>query len=220
MKALVADANAGRRAALDAELARHGYAIAHAATAAETLARVAGEAPVLVLVAARVGEDEGLEICRALRLEPGAGDRIVVLVGAPGDLDALDALDAGAVDVWPVPEGGAGDLSLRVRLAEHYARLQAEHVRLGGEFALLRQALDRTGTVGVQVDVSALRERERLFARERGARAQAEASERGSAFRGSSWPPASVPRGTAASSAGTSTTSSRTREASTSWWAT
>ena len=278
MKALVADADAGRRGALEAELARHGYEIAYTASAAETLARVAGEAPVLVLVAAQVGGDDGLELCRALRQEPGAGDRVVVLVGAPEDLDVLEALEAGAVDAWPVPDGGAGDFSLRVRLAEHYARLQAEQVRLGGEFALLRQALDRTGTgfvmtdplleddpivyanrsfyeltgyepedvlghncrllqgegtdratvrriaeamaadrpitveilnyrkdgspfhnevhmspvyddrgrvvrrVGAQVAVSAFRERERLFARARGARAAAEASERRSAF--------------------------------------
>ena len=53
-----------------------------------------------------------------------------------------DAIAAGAADVWPVGRGasdGASGLGLRIELAEHYARLQADHVRLGGEFALLRR---------------------------------------------------------------------------------
>lgn len=41
---------------------------------------------------------------------------------------------------------------MRLSLAEHYARLQAENVRLGGEFALLRRALDLTGTGFVLTD--------------------------------------------------------------------
>ena len=281
MRALIADADLARRSALDSELARHGYEIGHAETAADALAGAVREEPVLVVVARRVGADDGLELCRALRAAPHAGDRIVVVVGAPEDLPVLDALEAGATDVWPLPDpegAGQAHLGMRVKLAEHYARLQAEHVRLGGEFALLRQALDRTGTgfvmtdplleddpivyanesfyeltgyapedvlgrncrmlqgartdpddvrrmreslaagepltievinyrkdgtpfhnevhmspvhddrgrivrrVGVQVDVSAFHERERLFALEQSARAQAEASERRSTF--------------------------------------
>jgi PAS domain S-box-containing protein len=106
---------------------------------------------VLVLVARRVGEDDGLELCRALREAPGHEDRIVVVVAAEGEVTVPDALQAGAADVWPVPPA-PGHLTLRVKLAEHYARLQADHVRLGGEFALLRQALDRTGTGLVMTD--------------------------------------------------------------------
>jgi len=155
MRALIADADATRRAALADELSRHGLEIATAATAAEALAAAAGEEPLLVLVALHVGADDGLDLCRALRAVPGAADRIVVLVGPPADLSALDALAAGATDVWPLPDpSGAGDahLGLRVTLAEHFARLQAEHTRLGGEFALLRRALDLTGTGFVMTD--------------------------------------------------------------------
>ncbi len=281
MRALVVDADETRVGALDEELGRHGYSVGHAASAAEALAAVGEQEPLLVVVARRLGPDDGLDLCRALRAAPGSDERVVVVMGTPGEVAALDALDAGATDVWPLPDpadAGSAHLGLRVELAEHYARLQAGHVRLGGEFALLRQALDRTGTgfvmtdpgleddpiiyanesfyeltgyapedvlgrncrflqgeetdrqevgrlrralaedrpvtvelvnyradgtpfdnevhvspihddrgrvvrrVGVQVDVTAYRERERLFARERSARALAEASQRRSAF--------------------------------------
>jgi len=155
VRALIADSDAVRCAALRAELERHGYAIGHADSAAGALAAVTEQTPVLVVVARQVGADDGLELCRALRGAPHAGDRIVVVVGLPDELPVLEALEAGAADVWPLPDpGGAGEahLGLRVTLAEHYARLQAEHVRVGGEFALLRQALDRTGTGFVMTD--------------------------------------------------------------------
>jgi PAS domain S-box-containing protein len=41
---------------------------------------------------------------------------------------------------------------VRLSLAEHYARLQAENLRVGGEFTLLRQALDLTGTGFILTD--------------------------------------------------------------------
>ena len=155
MRALIADGDPVRRGALEEELARQGFEIGLASTAEAVLAAAAVDDPELVVVATRVGEDDGLELCRALRAAPGAQERVVVLVGRPGELTALAAIDAGASDIWPVPrpEGaGAPDLGLRIKLAEHYARLQAEHVRLGGEFALLRQALDLTGTGFVLTD--------------------------------------------------------------------
>ena len=156
MKALIVDALQDRRAALHAELARQGYEIEHAAATADAVDAAGRSQPDLVLVARRVGEEDGLACCRALREAPGDADRIVVLVGDAAELSVLEALDAGASDVWPLPGSaeiaGDGQLGLRVRIAEHYARLQAEHVRLGGEFALLRQALDRTGTGFVMTD--------------------------------------------------------------------
>ena len=155
MRALIADGDPVRRRALEEELARQGFEIGLAATAQAVLAAAAADDPQLVVVATRVGEDDGLELCRALRAVPGAQERVVVLVGPPSELAVLDALQAGASDVWPVPRpeaAGESHLGLRVKLAEHYARLQAEHVRLGGEFALLRQALDLTGTGFVMTD--------------------------------------------------------------------
>jgi PAS domain S-box-containing protein len=80
---------------------------------------------------------------------------VVVVLGDAERLDVVAALEAGASDVWGVPAGGAGvpqDARIRLSLAEHYARLQAEVVRVGGEFTLLRRALDLTGTGFVLTD--------------------------------------------------------------------
>jgi PAS domain S-box-containing protein len=62
-------------------------------------------------------------------------------------------MGAGAADVWQLPGNlEPGALQTRVRLAQHFARLQAEHLRVGGEFTLLRRALDLTGTGFVLTD--------------------------------------------------------------------
>ena len=155
MRALVADTDVARRAALGAELRRHGFEIVHVGSTGEAL-DAAGAGPLdLAVVARRLQAEDGLELCRALRAGPDAEGRIVVMVGGPDELRVADALAAGAADVWPVGHGGPdgpGGLGLRIGLAEYYARLQAEHVGLGGEFALLRRALDRTGTGFVMTD--------------------------------------------------------------------
>jgi PAS domain S-box-containing protein len=135
VRALIADPDATRRAALDAELRRHGYEI-HAIDAAAD----APEAAVaLDAVLVCLGGRGALEACRAI-----AG-RIVILVG---DVSPLEGVRAGAADVWEL----RGGLDTRIRLAHYFARLQTEHVRIGGEFALLRRALDLTGTGFVLTD--------------------------------------------------------------------
>jgi PAS domain S-box-containing protein len=75
-------------------------------------------------------------------------------VDGPGETTAAEALDAGAADVWPVSPAGSGapGPGPRIELAEHYARLQAGHVRLGGELAILRRALDQAGIGFVMTD--------------------------------------------------------------------
>ena len=132
MRALIVDPDAARRTALETELLRHGYEI-------ETRAQAPTEAGGFDLVC--LGGDEALAACRAL----AGGDAIVILVG---DISPLEGVQAGATDVWELP----GGLDTRIRLAHHFARLQTEHVRIGGEFALLRQALDLTGTGFILTD--------------------------------------------------------------------
>src|SRR3954453_12430675 len=134
MRALIADADDERRAALQAELQRHGHEI-HTATVAEAPQRARELDTLLVCL----GGEGALAACRAL------SDRIVILVG---DVSPLEGIAAGATDVWRVSER----LDTRVAIAQHFARLQAENVRAGGEFALLRQALDLTGTGFVLTD--------------------------------------------------------------------
>ena len=73
-----------------------------------------------------------------------SSDAIVILL----DVAPVDGVEAGAADVWEL----RGGLDSRIQVAHHFARLQAEHVRVGGEFALLRRALDLTGTGFVLTD--------------------------------------------------------------------
>jgi PAS domain S-box-containing protein len=51
-----------------------------------------------------------------------------------------------------VLEDEPSGVAVRLSLAEHYARLQAENLRVGGEFTLLREALDLTGTGFILTD--------------------------------------------------------------------
>ena len=150
MQALIADAHEAQRAALCEELARHGHDVVLATDTREALARAPGTA--LAVVAWRLGADDGLEICRALRAGPDGEELVIVVVGPEDEVDVSAALAAGASDVWALRPGETTGVRVRLALAEHYARLQAEHVRLGGEFALMRQALDLTGTGFVLTD--------------------------------------------------------------------
>jgi len=132
VRALIADPDSSRREALEAELLRHGYEI-------EARATVPADADGFELVC--LGGDDALTACREL----AGGDAIVILVG---DMSPLDGVEAGAADVWEL----RGGLDTRIRLAHYFARLQTEHVRIGGEFALLRQALDLAGTGFILTD--------------------------------------------------------------------
>ena len=106
------------------------------------------EAAIVVL-----GHGDGVQdVCRAVRRDRGGDDPAIVVAGPREALDVPALLAAGATDVWPLAPGGAGDADVRVALAEHYARLQAGSIRLGGELALLRRALDLTGTGFVLTD--------------------------------------------------------------------
>src|SRR4051794_7818877 len=143
MRALIADSDPARRNALTAELRRHGYEIHELAGATEAPARARQlDAPLVC-----VGGPGALQACGEI-----AG-RIVVLVVREGEDSPLDGIAAGAADVWQIPsDPEPGALATRIRLAQHFARLQAEQLRVGGEFALLRQALDLTGTGFVLTD--------------------------------------------------------------------
>ena len=136
MRALVADADSDRRAALVAELRRHGYepSTSEHPHRAPELARELGAMLVCI------GGPGALDACRDLAGE----DRIVVLVAGSDELAPVDALAAGAADVWQVESGH----DLRVQLVLHLARLQAE----SGEYALVRQALDLAGIGFVLTD--------------------------------------------------------------------
>src|SRR3954465_271152 len=107
MRALIADPDASRRAALETELLRHGYEIAAREAAPET-----AEGFDLICLAG----DDALAACRRL----AATDAIVILVG---DASALDAVEAGATDVWAL----RGGLDTRIPLPPPYARPPTAH---------------------------------------------------------------------------------------------
>lgn len=132
MRALIADPDAERRAALETELRRHGYEIESVDAPPEQV----GGFDLVCL-----GGDGALAECRRIA---GRGPIVVIV----GDISPLEGVEAGATDVWQL----RGGLDSRIRLAHYFARLQTEHVRIGGEFALLRQALDLTGTGFILTD--------------------------------------------------------------------
>ena len=146
MRTLLADSDAPRRAALRAELERHGHEVVECASAQEVLAGTAAARTDLVVLGWRIDGDTGVELCRGLRAGATEDDPVVVLVGSDAEVDAIDAVAAGAADVWPVTLESADTVGVRLSLALHYARLQAEHLRVGGELALMRRALDLTRT--------------------------------------------------------------------------
>ena len=150
MRAMIASADAAERDALRDELARNGHDVVLAADSREALSNTEGVA--LAVLGARLGADSGIELCRGLRAGPDGEELVIVIVGAEDDVDVGAALAAGATDVWALRSGELTGMRVRLALAEHYARLQTENLRLGGEFALMRQALDLTGTGFVLTD--------------------------------------------------------------------
>ncbi len=153
MQAVLADEDVARRRALRAELERHGHDVREAADAREVLAASTG-AQALVVLGMEVEGGDGITLCRDLNLRPDPDGPVVVLVGYPGRIDVEAALGAGAADVWvlDVHNDTINAVDVRVALARYYARLQAENLRVGGEFALMRQALDLSGTGFVLTD--------------------------------------------------------------------
>ena len=152
MLAVVADSDANRRTALREELERHGHDVREVQTAREVL-QAAGEGIGLCVLGWTIEGGDAIDVCRSLKITPGDDEPIVIVAGDEQEVDVHAAVDAGAADVWPVAAGeDPRGTRVRLALAEHYARLQAENLRVGGEFALLRQALDLTGTGFILTD--------------------------------------------------------------------
>lgn len=156
--ALIADGDAGRAEAVRAELTRHGHSVRVVADRESLLAHVTDEGIRLLVLAPTLGAEPVATLLEALRALPRSSPAVVVVAGSSGELNdetVRRAVELGAADVWELPHAvSASDVRLRLILAESYARLQAEHVRVGGEFAILRRALDLTGTGFVLTDPS------------------------------------------------------------------
>ncbi|WP_354697691.1 hypothetical protein DSM112329_03328 [Paraconexibacter sp. AEG42_29] len=156
--ALIADADSDRAEAMRAELTRHGHVVEIVADRDTLLAGIDDERIRLLVLAPTLGAEPVATVLTALRALSHASPAVVVVAGTAEELPA-DAVrqfaELGAADVWELPHAvTAADVRLRLVLAEFYARLQAENVRVGGEFAILRRALDLTGTGFVLTDPS------------------------------------------------------------------
>jgi len=151
-QALVVDAEDLRGDALEGELRRQGYEVRRARDGEGALTAARAGGLVVAAIALRVGEEDGRSLVRGLQERMEDEEATVILVAEPGELSIREAVEAGAADVWHLPADAPGALETRISLAQHYARLQAENLRVGGEFALLRRALDLTGTGFVLTD--------------------------------------------------------------------
>ncbi|UTI64164.1 SpoIIE family protein phosphatase [Paraconexibacter antarcticus] len=154
--ALIADGETERAEAVRAELARHGHSVRVVADRETLLDHVADDGIRLIVLAPTFGTEPVATILEALRTLPRSSPAVVVVAGTREELDeqlVREVVELGVADVWELPDGvTATDVRLRLVLAEFYARLQAEHVRVGGEFTILRRALDLTGTGFVLTD--------------------------------------------------------------------
>ena len=117
-------------------LSAKGYAVATASSGAEALAQVEAEKPDLVLLDVVMPEMSGYEVCRQIRVQPGAEILPVVMVTAldPAE-ERIKGLEAGADDFLSKPIHQA-ELLARVRsllrIKELYETVQAQAAELAG----------------------------------------------------------------------------------------
>ncbi len=154
--ALIADADQERAGAVRAELGRHGHSVAIVPDRESLLRGLQREEVQLLVLAPTLGDEPVATVLEALRLVHRRTAAVVVIAGTRDELTEefmRAVMPLGVADVWELPDAvSAADVRVRLVLAEFYARLQADHVRVGGEFAILRRALDLTGSGFVLTD--------------------------------------------------------------------
>ncbi|ARU06471.1 DNA-binding response regulator [Comamonas serinivorans] len=86
-------------------LSQSGYAVTHAADAAQGLAQLAAEVPALVILDLMLPDLDGLEVCRRIRASAGEAAKVpVLMLTAKGDpMDRVVGLELGADDYLPKP---------------------------------------------------------------------------------------------------------------------
>jgi len=85
-------------------LGRNGYAVIHAATAAEGLAQLRSEPFDLVILDLMLPDADGLEVCRQVRSDAQTADLPIVMLTAKGDpTDRVVGLELGADDYLAKP---------------------------------------------------------------------------------------------------------------------
>ncbi|MFH1177462.1 MAG: response regulator [Acidobacteriota bacterium] len=118
---LVADDELGIRRFLRVTLLARGYRVAEAATAGETIEKVATLRPDVVILDLGLPDRDGLEVTRELR--EWSGVPIVVLSARDKQEDKVRALDLGADDYLTKPFG-TEELLARLRVAIRHAQMR------------------------------------------------------------------------------------------------
>jgi len=111
---LVVDDEPQIRRVLRATLSAQGYAILEARNGAEAVEIMHGERPDLVLLDMNMPAMDGLETCRAIRVDSEVP--IIMLTVRGAEKDKVQALDAGADD-YVVKPFGMAELLARIRAA-------------------------------------------------------------------------------------------------------
>jgi len=123
---LVVDDHEPNRLLLEDLLEPQGYQVILAEDGEEAIRLVAESQPDLVLLDVMMPGQNGLEVCRRLRVDPETGSLPIILVTALAEREhRLQGIDAGANDYLTKPIDRA-ELLLRVRNALHLRKLHAE----------------------------------------------------------------------------------------------
>lgn len=155
---LIVDDDDDMRAVLTRYLQQHGFAVASAANGAQAQAAVQGHRIDLILLDVMLGDDSGIDICRALRAD---NDVPIILVSAlASDDHRMAGYGVGADDYVAKPFNP--DLLLaRVRAvlrrgrraaSLHHRRITARYRFAGWRFDAAREEL--TGADGIQIALS------------------------------------------------------------------
>lgn len=154
---LIAETNEGVAALIHSNLVNAGFDVAHAATAAEVLAKSRDVSPALIILDMMISGMAGKEVLRTIRSTPAmCAIPVVALSEQSEEIDRIIALELGADDYVAKPFS-ARELVLRVRaILSRRSVPQPKPSRLSmGRLRL--DAESRTVTVsGKPVDLSAL----------------------------------------------------------------
>jgi putative two-component system response regulator len=148
MRILIVDDDAVSLEMLGHALQRSGHEVTTAGNGREALAIVRGGSCRLVISDWEMPEMTGVELCRAIRAEDGAGYVYVILLSARGQKDVVEGLSAGADDFMSKPFNPA-ELSVRVRIGERVLSLETRDLTI---FAMAKLAESRDPETGAHLE--------------------------------------------------------------------
>src|SRR5262245_35410050 len=118
---------------LDAMLTPRGYDVVPAGSGEEALAKVAAEAPDLVLLDIVMPGMDGYEVCRRIRSDSATAVLPVVMITGTGAREKVPAITAGADDFITKPLD-QGELLARirslVRIKQYHDQIEAQSAQL------------------------------------------------------------------------------------------